>query len=89
MIEECPFCKANSIDLIWIKNNFRLVKCASCDLAFIQNPPSEQELTELYSFNSGYMKHYSNLDNISKAKWADVRRQCELLLKHRSTHRTQ
>jgi SAM-dependent methyltransferase len=82
-VDNCPYCKSNSHELVWESNNYRLVKCTVCALAFIENPPSSEELSYIYSFKSGYMKHYPNLKEIPLSKWKAARHQYEILMKHR------
>jgi SAM-dependent methyltransferase len=43
-----------------LNKDFVLVRCSVCDLVFVSNPPSADELTELYSFKTGYHSGYAS-----------------------------
>lgn len=60
MSNSCPNCGSSSATEIFTKKGYVLVKCSSCGLVRVANPPSEEELKQLYSFETGY---HSNLDH--------------------------
>lgn len=75
----CILCGTAPAAELWRQGPYRLVKCRSCELAFIENPPGAAELARLYSFETGYMKHYSDPDADFSFKWEKAAHQCDLL----------
>ncbi len=61
----CNQCDAEEQSLIFTKNSYQLVKCASCGLAYIANPPDAAALAKIYSLDSNY--HQDLLDPNSSA----------------------
>ena len=52
----CNVCGSASREAVWTKDGYRLVRCRSCGLLYIENPPSSEELRAHYSFAAGYHK---------------------------------
>lgn len=52
----CPLCKGTAREVIFTKKGFDLVRCGSCNLAYVGKPPTPKELQKLYSFEAGYQK---------------------------------
>jgi 2-polyprenyl-3-methyl-5-hydroxy-6-metoxy-1,4-benzoquinol methylase len=50
----CNLCGNFPRTLVWIKESYRLVRCDTCGLLYVENPPSQAELKTHYSFESGY-----------------------------------
>ena len=50
----CPACGAHEAHAVFARQGYRLVECASCGLAYIANPPTTDELAEIYSAASDY-----------------------------------
>ncbi len=50
----CVICGAVRHEPFFEKDGYRLVRCASCGLVSVANPPSGEELTRYYSFAGGY-----------------------------------
>lgn len=61
----CNLCNQQG-RVIFVKSGFNIVKCLSCGLIYVGNPPSEAELEKLYSFDSGY--HIEFGDDESECK---------------------
>lgn len=78
-VKPCILCGYVPVTPIWQQDPYRLVKCTSCELAFIENPPTEEELARLYSFQMGYMEHYADPSTDFSHKWEKARHQCDLL----------
>jgi SAM-dependent methyltransferase len=51
---DCPLCGAGGADTVWREGDYDLVRCGTCDLLYVGNPPGEEELARLYSFDSGF-----------------------------------
>ncbi|MGI9577455.1 MAG: class I SAM-dependent methyltransferase [Microthrixaceae bacterium] len=51
---DCPLCGAETAEPVWTEDGYDLVRCATCDLLYVANPPDEEELARLYSFESGF-----------------------------------
>lgn len=79
----CPACQSQSATVLFVKNAYRLVKCRSCDLAYIDNPPDADGIAALYQSDDGYHDRlidqksgeYARMDGIA-------RRHMEVLLRH-------
>jgi 2-polyprenyl-3-methyl-5-hydroxy-6-metoxy-1,4-benzoquinol methylase len=50
----CNLCGSRRAQHLYTKNGFELVRCTSCQLVYVRNPPTRNELERLYSFASGY-----------------------------------
>jgi 2-polyprenyl-3-methyl-5-hydroxy-6-metoxy-1,4-benzoquinol methylase len=50
----CTLCGGGETRPLFDKAGYRLVQCASCELVFVANPPTAEELARIYSFASGY-----------------------------------
>jgi SAM-dependent methyltransferase len=52
----CEICRLASASLIFVKNGFRLVQCSRCGLVFVENRPSEQQLSQFYNKESYHVE---------------------------------
>lgn len=52
--ERCPVCDAADLADVFREDPWQLVRCRACDLVFVVNPPTDEELAHLYSFATGY-----------------------------------
>jgi SAM-dependent methyltransferase len=50
----CKLCGSRRADHVYTKNGFELVRCTSCGLVYVLNPPMREEIERHYSFASGY-----------------------------------
>ncbi|UCF08778.1 MAG: class I SAM-dependent methyltransferase [Thermoplasmata archaeon] len=50
----CNLCNRSSSNIIFNKNGYDLVKCPSCGLVYVGNPPSAAEIKRLYTYEAGY-----------------------------------
>jgi len=51
----CPICDGASADSSFFrKDGYELVRCRSCGLVRVANPPTREELERFYSFDTGY-----------------------------------
>jgi len=57
---------------LFSQSGFDLLRCPNCELVYVGNPPSGDELQKLYSFESGYQKELVE-DPISTAFHHDAR----------------
>ena len=57
----CNLCGGTSADLLITKDNFHVVRCKTCQLVFVSNPPDAAALAAQYSFETGY--HNELADN--------------------------
>lgn len=53
-LRPCPVCVDSDARELVVAEGFRLVRCSGCELVYVANPPTDQELEELYSFEHGY-----------------------------------
>ena len=56
----CPLCKGTAREVIFTKKGFDLVRCGSCNLAYLGKPPTSEELQKLYSFEAGYQTDFAH-----------------------------
>jgi len=61
----CNLCGSASAASLFSKNGFDIVRCRTCELVFVGNPPRHDELQKLYSFEHGYQTELVE-DPISK-----------------------
>lgn len=50
----CIGCGGSALAPYFVRHGYRLVRCDSCHLVFVANPPTDAELERHYSFASGY-----------------------------------
>lgn len=50
----CPICSSTTAVDLWREDDWQLVRCSSCHLVFVGNPPADAELARLYSFEEGF-----------------------------------
>lgn len=50
----CPTCGESAADLVFTKDDYRLVRCRSCGLVRVANPPPPEHLERFYSLEAGY-----------------------------------
>lgn len=65
-VRSCNLCGAASAARLFSKSGFDLLRCDGCELVYVGNPPSGDDLQKLYSFESGYQKELVD-DAISTA----------------------
>ena len=76
----CSVCASEDVQRdFYLTGGFELARCKDCDVAFVTNPPTADELEHLYSFDSGY--HVSFRDDTKEAahRFALAERQYALL----------
>jgi 2-polyprenyl-3-methyl-5-hydroxy-6-metoxy-1,4-benzoquinol methylase len=82
----CPLCKGAAREVIFTKKGYDLVRCGSCNLAYLGKPPSREELQKLYSFEAGYQKDFADAASSEMKFHTKVARlSYKLLSQHRST----
>jgi len=59
----CYACGSHDHRHLFSRNGYHLVECASCDLAFLANPPSEQEVAALYTDDVDYHAGLAEMDS--------------------------
>jgi 2-polyprenyl-3-methyl-5-hydroxy-6-metoxy-1,4-benzoquinol methylase len=65
---ECPVCGAGEARPVWREGEYDLVRCPTCELVYVGNPPDDRELERLYSFESGFHTELaSNSDDQNSA----------------------
>ena len=79
----CSVCASEDVQReFYLVDGFELARCRSCDVAFVTNPPTADELEHLYSFDSGY--HVSFRDDAKETahRFALAERQYALLARY-------
>lgn len=56
---------------MWQEDGYDLVRCTHCDLLFVANPPDDQELARLYSFDGGFHTQLAD-DSDDRSSAADA-----------------
>lgn len=82
----CPLCKGAAREVIFAKRGFDLVRCGSCNLAYIGKPPTEEELQKLYSFESGYQNDSADANSDETKFHTKVARICYNVLNRHKRH---
>lgn len=77
----CDACANSSQSEILIKDGYRLVKCDSCCLVFVANPPSAEQLEKMYSFANGYHQGLAHTDAEIKRHVNEARENMRILSK--------
>jgi 2-polyprenyl-3-methyl-5-hydroxy-6-metoxy-1,4-benzoquinol methylase len=84
----CPICASEDVQReLFEMNGFELARCRSCGVAFVANPPTAQELQQLYSFASGYHVNFRDDPREIAKRFALARRQYAMLARHRTAGR--
>jgi len=69
----CNLCGSDSKKLLFYKGEYRIVKCANCDLAFVDPQPDEEEIKRFYSrHQTCYLGSYPKKE---KSKLRDANRE--------------
>lgn len=79
---KCDVCSNSSQSEIWTKEGYQLVRCDSCGLVFIANPPSTEQLEKLYSFANGYHQGLVQSDAEILRHEDEARANMRILTKH-------
>jgi SAM-dependent methyltransferase len=62
IITKCPVCTSTKLRYKWEVNGYKIVRCSTCHLIFVNPQPREEILNELYSEN--YFDKYQDEDII-------------------------
>jgi 2-polyprenyl-3-methyl-5-hydroxy-6-metoxy-1,4-benzoquinol methylase len=54
MGESCSVCGASDAELIWQESGWDLVRCRTCDLVYVANPPDDEGVAALYTDDEGF-----------------------------------
>jgi len=57
--KKCNLCGSQDYREIFIKSNYILVQCNQCRLIFVENVPTEDSIKQLYTFESGYHREFT------------------------------
>lgn len=71
----CNQCGARESRVLFVKQGYRLVRCTSCGLAYIDNPPTTDALAWNYSSATGYHDALRDPQSREFAEMAQVARQ--------------
>ncbi len=69
----CNICDRHSARALFVKKGFVLAQCGHCDLVYVQNQPSREELKRLYSFKSGYHVEFRDNDQACRTYLREAR----------------
>jgi 2-polyprenyl-3-methyl-5-hydroxy-6-metoxy-1,4-benzoquinol methylase len=73
----CNVCSGRTAQHLYTKNGVELVRCTSCELVYVWNPPTPDAIERLYTFASGY--HTVFRSETSAASRAHAARAAEFL----------
>lgn len=78
----CNLCHGQESQPLFSKAGFELVRCRACELVYVANPPTQERLARMYSFEGGYQRELVE-DPISTAfHRREAQRNLALLQKH-------
>lgn len=78
----CNICGSEKRANVWEKDGYRLVRCANCDLLYIENPPTDEQLAAHYSFESGYHTQLAGDAAAIRAREIEAQNNLEVLARH-------
>ncbi|MBX3441493.1 MAG: class I SAM-dependent methyltransferase [Planctomyces sp.] len=58
-VDACLNCGCRQRSLVFQRDGYDLVRCLKCDLAYISNPPTPEELRRFYSFSNNYHRDFA------------------------------
>ncbi|MCP4437212.1 MAG: class I SAM-dependent methyltransferase [Actinomycetia bacterium] len=77
---DCPLCGASGAETVWHEDGYDLVRCGTCDLVYVGNPPDEAEIAQLYSFDGGFHTQLADdSDSASSATDANARHHLDVI----------
>lgn len=82
LIKTCNLCGGASQDFVFQKEGFDLVRCKSCGLLYVLNPPSNAERESSYSFQSGYHTELARHAALIAQHAAEAEANIRLLARH-------
>ncbi len=76
-ITKCTLCRGERHRHIFTLKGYDLVRCISCDLVFVRNPPETSNLSDLYNgaLDDGYHDDAREEGSVAANRLADVARQ--------------
>jgi 2-polyprenyl-3-methyl-5-hydroxy-6-metoxy-1,4-benzoquinol methylase len=87
-LRPCNLCGTRFPRAIFVKRGFTLVRCPSCGLVYVGDPPADSDLKELYSFAAGYHSGYGGDGNQQAASRLRAAEECySLLARHKRAGR--
>jgi SAM-dependent methyltransferase len=78
----CNVCGNASKDLVFKKDGYDLVRCKSCGLLYLDNPPTAIQREHLYSFQSGYHSELAERTSAIVRHTAEATENLRLLGRH-------
>ncbi len=82
MIDYCPLCDRSALQTVHVKQGYHIGKCDSCSLLLVRNPPTKEQLTRLYSFQTGYHKEFLTNERLQEEKLSDAKSDFRILEKY-------
>lgn len=73
--------------MLFIKKGFILARCGHCDLVYVQNRPSREELKRLYSFKAGYHVKFRDDGRECQTYLSDAKRYYRFLTRYKKPGR--
>ena len=83
----CNLCGGKVSKHIFTKNDYRLVQCTECELVYVSNPPSLDELRRIYSFNANYHVEFRSNDIARTSGISTAQKHFSVLQKYASPGR--
>jgi 2-polyprenyl-3-methyl-5-hydroxy-6-metoxy-1,4-benzoquinol methylase len=68
----CNQCGKSEAHLLFVKGGYNLVRCAGCGLAYIDNPPTPERLSEIYSASANYHDELHDPQSAAFARMSGV-----------------
>ena len=84
----CALCTGESAEPVFRKEGYEIVRCSACGLMYVANPPTDFEISAMYSFACGYHRELADRESAASAKFARAaRRYLRLIGKYRDSGR--
>jgi 2-polyprenyl-3-methyl-5-hydroxy-6-metoxy-1,4-benzoquinol methylase len=79
----CVICRSTESRDVFHKDGYDLVACTGCGLVFVAAPPDREALAEIYSFESGYHRKFSDETADLSEEIAAARKRSQLITDYR------
>ncbi len=83
----CEICHISSASLIFVKHGFRLVRCSKCSLVYVENRPSQQQLSRFYNDESYHAELTDDSTAVSLWHKRTAARQFQFVRRHKQSGR--
>ncbi len=79
----CNGCGGAQHEAVFVKDGWQLVRCRSCRLVFVSNPPTDEQRAQMYSFAAGYHEELGANEASIAFHREEAQRNLAVLSRHR------